>query len=264
MQLDRTFKKGATEVVIKLVLDKDNLETTVVAGGKEKKKSTETSSFAFKDYAKLVQKQLKDGLEAVPLKDPAKVAGEMMAVKDLDLDLADTLEAFPPAERPPIVALHIPRADKAKTLIGGDAYPHVSADIFAKCPTPELLRHLIGAMLDGRISKLSRDFFATAMSNAAREPDRRGWIAAEVEAVLPKADPDLRKWLLARVAKFREQTKTQAQLATAAPKEAAGEEGLLEEIGKHPDDDAPRQVWADWLLEHGNKWGEAVQAQCEV
>lgn len=56
----------------------------------------------------------------------------------------------------------------------------------------------------------------------------------------------------------------QKAIAGTAAKPAATEESLLALIAEAPEDDAPRQVWADWLLERGSKWGELVLAQCEL
>jgi uncharacterized protein (TIGR02996 family) len=42
------------------------------------------------------------------------------------------------------------------------------------------------------------------------------------------------------------------------------EQSLLEAIGRTPQEDAPRLVWADWLLERGNGWGEVVQLSVKL
>ncbi len=40
------------------------------------------------------------------------------------------------------------------------------------------------------------------------------------------------------------------------------EQGILEDVLAHPDDDAPRLVYADWLDEHGQaERGEFIRAQ---
>jgi uncharacterized protein (TIGR02996 family) len=46
-------------------------------------------------------------------------------------------------------------------------------------------------------------------------------------------------------------------------KDEAEEKRLLDEvIAASPDDDAPRLVYADWLIEHGDARGEFIQLQC--
>ena len=40
------------------------------------------------------------------------------------------------------------------------------------------------------------------------------------------------------------------------------EEELLAAVFAAPDDDAPRRVYADWLLERGDPRGEFIQLQC--
>src|SRR5262245_31359864 len=43
------------------------------------------------------------------------------------------------------------------------------------------------------------------------------------------------------------------------------EEAFLEDIAEHPDDDAPRLVYADWLDDHGHgAKAEFIRAQCEL
>src|SRR5262245_38736778 len=41
-------------------------------------------------------------------------------------------------------------------------------------------------------------------------------------------------------------------------------EAFLRGILQHPDDDAPRQVYADWLEERGDPRGEFIRVQCEL
>ena len=40
--------------------------------------------------------------------------------------------------------------------------------------------------------------------------------------------------------------------------------GFLEDIKRHPDDDAPRLIFADWLDEHGDPRGELIRVQCAL
>jgi uncharacterized protein (TIGR02996 family) len=263
MRLERVFTDGAKKTTLLLSIEKGQLETVLAADGKERKKTERVASWSYKDYAKQFQKLLKDGKTTTPLKDPPKVAADL--AKAADLDLSDALDAFLPAERKAIVAQALAQAEKARKIICNTHYEHVRADVFAKCPTPELLRHFLAGMLDGRLEwKSANQAYATAISNAARDENNRAWIAEEVEKVLPSAEPELKKWLQARTAKLRSQAKVKKALAGTAAKPAATEEKLLAMIGESPDDDAPRQVWADWLLEHGSKWGDFVLAQCEL
>src|SRR5262245_6565393 len=43
------------------------------------------------------------------------------------------------------------------------------------------------------------------------------------------------------------------------------EEALLREVCEHPDDDAPRLIYADWLEDHGRpERAELIRVQCEL
>jgi uncharacterized protein (TIGR02996 family) len=44
----------------------------------------------------------------------------------------------------------------------------------------------------------------------------------------------------------------------------ASDFAFLREIVAHPDDDAPRLIYADWLEEHGDPRGEFIRLQCEL
>src|SRR5579884_1262936 len=42
------------------------------------------------------------------------------------------------------------------------------------------------------------------------------------------------------------------------------EEAFLHDILAHPDDDAPRLIYADWLDEHNDPRGEFIRVQCAL
>lgn len=42
------------------------------------------------------------------------------------------------------------------------------------------------------------------------------------------------------------------------------EQGFLDAIWEHPDDDVPRWIYADWLEEQGNPRGEFIRIQCAL
>src|SRR6516162_6088198 len=42
------------------------------------------------------------------------------------------------------------------------------------------------------------------------------------------------------------------------------EDAFLHEILAHPDDDAPRLIYADWLDEHNDPRGEFIRIQCAL
>jgi uncharacterized protein (TIGR02996 family) len=44
----------------------------------------------------------------------------------------------------------------------------------------------------------------------------------------------------------------------------AERQAFVEEIAAHPDDDAPRLVYADWLEERGDPQGQFIRVQCEL
>lgn len=253
MELTRTLKKGTQRVELTLSIGKGD-----------------DPRDALHEFCNKLQRQLKAGFTVTPIRDPVAAAKPLLAMKDIGLETL--LEAFPPEEREAIVERQVAAAEKAGRVIGIDRSGYAGADVFAKCPSRTLLHHLLEGMLAEKIhykydtGSLNGDltFYATAISNAARDPARAGWIAEEIEQAIGKAEPVLRKWLQARAGKFRSQKKVTAQLATGAKAGEKAEDELLEAIGKAPDDDAPRLVWADWLLEHGIKWGEVVQRQCEL
>jgi uncharacterized protein (TIGR02996 family) len=41
-------------------------------------------------------------------------------------------------------------------------------------------------------------------------------------------------------------------------------EAFVQEIAAHPDDDAPRLIYADWLEERGDPQGQFIRVQCEL
>jgi uncharacterized protein (TIGR02996 family) len=262
MRLERVFQDGAKKTTLLLSIEKGQVETVLAVDGQEKRKTVAVASWSHTQYTKQLQKLVKDGKKTTLVKDPPKVAADLM--KAAHLDLFEALDVFLPDERKAIMTQAIARAKRAGKIVGSELRAgRRSADLFVKCPTPELLHHFLGGILNGRLS-LWREYYATAFSNAARDENNRAWIAEEVEKALTSAEPELKVWLRARLKKLRSQTEVQKALAGSAAKPAAAEESLLAIIGERPDDDAPRQVWADWLLEHGNKWGEYVLAQCEL
>src|SRR5258708_352110 len=42
------------------------------------------------------------------------------------------------------------------------------------------------------------------------------------------------------------------------------EQGLLEDVKEHPQDDGPRSILADWLEEKGDTRGEFIRLQCQL
>ena len=42
------------------------------------------------------------------------------------------------------------------------------------------------------------------------------------------------------------------------------EDAFLHDILAHPDDDAPRLIYADWLDEHNDPRGEFIRTQCAL
>ena len=273
MKLSREFKKGDKTVAIVMTLEGEMLETVVSTGGKVERVSGEASTDSFGDYSKLVQAKLKAGFVPGPLANAPAVAEELLVRSLTVFGLSDLLEIFTEAEREEIVLREIQKAEAAGKAIGpyGDGYAALDlAELMMKCPNRALLRHLLACLHDGRLTKLyasgttiDLDVFARTIANAARVPANRDWIIEEITRALATAEPELKKWLKARIAKFGQQTKLETALNSVPARPAALEESLLEEIGKDPANDAPRQVWADWLQERGSPWGEVVGLQCE-
>jgi uncharacterized protein (TIGR02996 family) len=269
MKIERAFA-GKKKTLLTLTISGKSVETVAVDGGKEKKQTGE-GKYAFEEAVKTVAKLLKSG-EVVALKDPAAAAEEILA-GDLELDLSDVIDLFGVEERRLVVDDQVARAEKKKTVVGPE-HAYARASIFHKAPTQALLRHFLACLHNGSL-KYKYDsggmngdlqFFATAISNAARDANNVGWIVEEVNRVLPDAEPDLKAWLKARISKFKEQAHTKKALATAPKAPAEAEEGVLAAIANaktKEDDLAARLVWADWLQERNHPWGEVVSLQCE-
>jgi uncharacterized protein (TIGR02996 family) len=99
-----------------------------------------------------------------------------------------------------------------------------------------------------------------------------GVAAAPAQDVTPaRAWPGLGPWRLhdppANVAALQRWSRAQASDRTRVPRPAQAQapaldgEGLLRQVLEAPDDDRPRRVYADWLLERGDPRGDFIALQ---
>lgn len=121
----------------------------------------------------------------------------------------------------------------------------------------------------------AREFTSVVLAVAGPEDVTVGVVAARAKAVTPgRAWPELEPWerfndaanvprCLAWAGRRRGD---RARLSYVKPKRptAASREALLEEVLAHPDEDAPRLVYADWLSDRGDPRGELISVQCEL
>ena len=87
----------------------------------------------------------------------------------------------------------------------------------------------------------------------------RGWLVRVSNDALGPWDPKNRK-----TASAKPVTVKPAKPEPRRTKSAKDEASFLADIIASPDDDAPRLVYADWLLEHGDPRGEFIQIQCKL
>ncbi|HEY1811346.1 MAG TPA: TIGR02996 domain-containing protein [Kofleriaceae bacterium] len=165
------------------------------------------------------------------------------ALDDIGLNLTTVVRALDDAE------LDVVYRDAMKR--GGE----ISVYVLRERPTRELFRWMLG-----RFESYYEDDLTKAVKFLGKDPACAAWMAEELRGA---------KQLSARGAKFA--ARNAAKLA-AGPKPApvpptkpvADEASLLAAIAAEPADDAARLVYADWLLDRGNGFGEFIQVSCKL
>lgn len=90
----------------------------------------------------------------------------------------------------------------------------------------------------------------------------RGQIRTLVRALEKVKEPALSDEVAALLKPVEEVTSQQRSVQTTASKRGTKSEAeLLEAVYAAPDDDGPRLVYADWLTERGDPWGELIVTQ---
>lgn len=120
----------------------------------------------------------------------------------------------------------------------------------------------------------ARDFTTVCLVVAGRDDVTIGVAVARANGVTPeRAWPELEGWdrysdaanVTTCLAWAGRQRKDRVHLQYRRSRAVtASREELLEAVLAHPDDDAARLVYADWLTEHGDPRGELIAVQCEL
>ena len=165
------------------------------------------------------------------------------ALRVAGLDLSTCVRALDDAELDAVYRDAIKRGAK------------ISVEVLRARPTRELFRWMLG-----RFATYYEDDLTKAVKFLGKDPERAAWLAEEMRGA---------KKLGERAAKFaaRNAAKLEAgpKPAPVPPaKPVADEASLLAAIAAEPADDAPRLVYADWLLDRGDGFGELVQVSCKL
>lgn len=133
---------------------------------------------------------------------------------------------------------------------------NISLEVLRRRPT----RELFAAMIPMRYPAHE---FVKAVKFLAKDPVKAAWMLEEFTKALENGidDEATRKFAERSVKRLQAGPKK----APVAPKKSVGDEAsLLAAIAANPTDDAPRLVYADFLLEHGSQWGEYIQLACKA
>jgi uncharacterized protein (TIGR02996 family) len=131
----------------------------------------------------------------------------------------------------------------------------ISVNVLRVRPTHELFRWMLR-----RFDEYHADDLTKAVKLLGKDRVRAAWMAEELRAAKLKSERG-RKFAARNAAKLEAGPRP----PPAKPKQAAGDEAsLLAGIAADPDDDAPRLVYADWLLDHGDGFGEFIQVGCAL
>lgn len=151
----------------------------------------------------------------------------------------------------------------------------LSADDLRACAEDALTSPLGFAWRHGGEVDDAREFTSVCLAVVGPGDVTVGAVAARAKGVNPgRAWPELEPW-----DRYRDAANVPRCLAWAGrargdrthlrfvPRQrptGASREALLDEVLAHPDDDAPRLVYADWLSEQGDPRGELIHVQCEL
>ncbi len=165
------------------------------------------------------------------------------ALDDLGLGMSTWVRALDDAE---VVAVY---RDAMKRQVD------ISVYVLRERPTRELFRWMLG-----RFDEYDEDDLTKAVKFLGKDRARAAWLADELRTAKIKSERG-KKFAARNAAKLDAGPKP----APSAPKHAVGDEAsLLAAIAADPDDDAPRLVYADWLLDRGDGFGEFIHASCKL
>ncbi len=232
MAIQRVLERGEDKVVMALagkVLTIDGERTTF-----------ERERDAGQRLLELTRTRLGQGWK--PAAKPAAAAAFTRALEANDVDMWDWVIGLDDAE------LAVAYRDAMKRGV------KISLEVLRRRPTRELFAWLLA-----RFDAYYEDDWTKAVKFLAKDPAQAAWIGAELRAA--------KKLPTERAKKFAERN---AKKLAAGPKPApvaptkpvADEAALLGAIAAEPQDDAPRLVYADWLLDRGDGFGELIQVAC--
>lgn len=129
-------------------------------------------------------------------------------------------------------------------------------------PTPALLEHLL------MVVPLNVDFSRT-IQLITKDETVATWVQAIFERLSKSSGtkPELAQFAKRQLKNRARRARDSARRSKLAPSydgEGDDERALLEQIHAHPNDDAPRRVYADFLTERGLGWGEAMLAEFDL
>ncbi|HEY1550419.1 MAG TPA: TIGR02996 domain-containing protein [Kofleriaceae bacterium] len=131
----------------------------------------------------------------------------------------------------------------------------ISVNVLRDRPSRELFRWMLE-----RFDDYYEDDLTKAVKFLGKDRARAAWMADELRTAKIKSERG-KRFAQRNAAKLDAGPKP----APVAPKRAVGDEAsLLAAIAADPDDDAPRLVYADWMLDRGDGFGEFIQADCKL
>jgi len=233
-------------------LERHGEKLTLEVAGKtfvQKGKKTETEALdspwgAAERLVDVTRTRLGQGWE--PTTKPEAVGAFVDALDEAGVDMASWIVALTDAE-----AKHA----FAKAMKAGE----VGVEVFRRRPTREVFAWMLTKFDD-----YYEDDLTKAVKFLSKTPEMASWIQEELARALENdaLPTDRAKKFAARNAK---KIAAGPKPAPKAPTKATGNEGdLLAMIAKAPKDDAPRLVYADWLLEQGNGFGEFIEVSCKL
>jgi uncharacterized protein (TIGR02996 family) len=165
------------------------------------------------------------------------------ALDDLGLGMSTWVRALDDAE------LDVVYRDAMKREVD------ISVYVLRERPTRGLFRWMLG-----RFDEYHEDDLTKAVKFLGKDRARATWMAEELRTAKIKSERG-KKFAARNAAKLDAGPKP----APSAPKQAVDDEAsLLAAIAADPDDAAPRLVYADWLLDRGDGFGEFIQASCKL
>ncbi len=238
-------------VTITRELERNGKKLTIQVAGLKLVQSDKTEAETFesawraaRELVGVARARLRQGW--MPTTKPAAVSAFVASLDDAGVHMTTWLGALTPDE-----VTHV----YARAMKDGD----ISVDAFRERPTREVFAWMLTKFDDYYEEDLTK-----AVKFLSKTPETAAWIQEELTRALDadKLPTERAKKFAARNAK---KIAAGPKPAPHAPSKATGNEGdLLAMIAKTPTDDAPRLVYADWLLDQGNGFGEFIQVSCKL